>query len=209
MSESGFERTIAGAVVISLLNSPILAAQTLALPGIDVTAPTITHEPVAEALSSGVPVVISATVVDDMAVKEVVLFYRPKGESQYRRITMKPAGKSSLYMATIPGSATGASSLEYYIKAEDSSGNALLRGGSFSPLVIRFDDQKAAASEDQDQARPAAGNMKEGTSSSMKWVMIGVGILAVGALAASSGDGGGSSSDEGISVTITTTDPVE
>ena len=206
MAESGFKRTMAGAVVFSLLNSPILAAQTLALPGIDVTAPTISHEPVAEARPSGAPVVVSATVVDDVAVKDVVLFYRPKGESQYRRLTMKPAGKSSLYMATIPGSATEASSLEYYIKAEDSSGNALLRGFSFSPLVISFDGQKTAAAEEQTQQ--AAGSMKEGTSSSMKWVMIGVGILAVGALAASGG-GGGSSSDGGLSVTVTTTDPVE
>ena len=207
MAEPGFKRTIVGALVLSLLNSPILAAKTLSLPGIDVTAPTITHEPVTGGQPRGAPVVISATVVDDVAVKEVVLFYRPKGESQYRRLIMKPAGGSSLYMATVPGSATIVSNLEYYIKAEDSSGNALLRGGSFSPLVISFESQKTA--DPKEQTQQAEGSVKKTTSSPMKWVMIGVGILAVGALAASSGGGGGSSSDAGISVTVTTTDPVE
>ena len=207
-----FNRLIVSVVSFMLIYTPMLAAQELALPSTDVIAPKVVHEPVEKAGPAGEPLVISATVSDEVGLKAVFLFYRPKGEKNYQQVLMKPMGGSSLYMATIPGLTTDTSSIEYYIQAEDLAGNTLLRGYSFSPLVVSFGPAESPPAEEQEQQIKSI-TQKEPSSSPNKWIWIGLGALALGAVAASSG---GSSSgpvdvagDEGLSATITTTDPTD
>ena len=74
-------------------NSGLLLGLLLALPvavnaqqsqssTVDATAPIVLHEAVADEVSAGTPLTISATVTDNVAVDTVTVFYRGRGESE-------------------------------------------------------------------------------------------------------------------------------
>jgi len=191
-------------LIQSLIFSPIVTAEQLSLPANDMTAPEISHTPISSVVKEGSSQKIAATVTDDSGVKSVTLFYRAVGASHYEREAMKRALDSNEYSATIKISDSG---VQYYIQAEDVQGNTVLNGYSFSPFTIRV----AKAGEENNAGGAAdnafAGSEKEESSSSMKWVWIGLGVLAAGALAGGGGGGGGSSSKGGGS-TVTVDAPL-
>jgi len=129
---------------------------------VDSEPPTIVHTPINEALA-GEKITLTAVATDNVGVAEVRLFYRGKGSVEYRpeKMTSKPA---NAYEAKIEARLEA---IEYYVWAQDVSGNApSLR---MSPDTAHLITVKA-------KPEPVAVAKK----GSKKWLWIGLGSAAIG-----------------------------
>jgi len=172
----------------------IVLADDLALPSGDLVAPKISHTPNTKPISQGESYYITATVTDNVGVKDVLLFYRTIGATEYKRLLMDNGG-NDLYSKEIPSSDLLSPGIQYYIQAEDLAGNTLLHGYSFSPLVVKVNPGKD--SEGNPIALFGAGSKsiqlteQGGQKESIwknKWLWIGVGVLAASVALNNSGD---------------------
>jgi len=177
----------------SLIFSPLLYAEQLSLPSGDLVAPEVTHTPDTTAMTSGSNKIIKANVTDNVGIKSVILFYRLKGSENYDRLNMsRQGGSSDEYVVEIKD--LSSPGIEYYIQATDLAGNTLLHGYAFSPLAVNVKlppsvpETTVAQSEAESTTTTLAA---ESSEKSYKWLWIGLGVLAVGAIAAGSGGGGG------------------
>jgi len=197
----------------SLIFVPLAHADQLALPSGDLIAPQINHEPIKENIKAGTSQQIKATITDNVGVKTVTLFYRTVGAKDYKRIQMNQVEGSDEYVTTLGFEDTVEPGIEYYIQAVDLAGNALLHGYSFSPLTVGIVPSEGvpATSITQAPTEPAASEQapkdeplgdKKKTN---KWLWIGLGVLAVGVIAAVAGGG---SDDGGTTTTGTETGTV-
>ncbi len=202
MNQSGAQKALVFLLAVYITLLPVAQAQQ----GKDVTPPVIKHQPLSEALPLGEPLSISSTVTDDVGVGQVLLFYRTKGRSAYQRAPMRRIGTTSIYMVTLRG--VREPGLEYYIQATDLTGNILLEGYDFAPLFVAVAEPGAAPAAAETPQAPAAApaaaqappasattaaaakTTSEG-SGATKWLWIGLGVLAVGAVASGGGGGGG------------------
>jgi len=175
----------------TFLFSPLLHAQQLALPSGDLIAPTITFVPPSELVSAGSSQKISATVTDNVGVQSVTLFYRTVGTDPYQRALMSRGSAADHYSTMIFD--VKAPGIEYYIQAMDLAGNTLLKGYSFSPLVIsvkRSGESGRVSSTPSN--REIRDKLKKASSFDNKtWLWIGLGALAVGGLVVAGSDSGG------------------
>ncbi len=144
----------------------------------DIEAPTIQHQGFSGPVPPG-SLEITAKVMDDQGVAAVTLFYRTSGEAIFKELPMKLPKGGAQYQVTLPEDAVQSPGLEYYIVAEDQAGNSVMRGFSFDPLTVSVMPSGAAKVA---QDSPTKGK---------NWLWIGLGALAVGALAAGGGGGGG------------------
>ena len=176
----------------SLIFLPLVnanAAEGLALPSGDLVAPEIQAPPITKKIPPGEPTTIHATVTDNVGVKNVTIFYRNIGATDFNRKEMMREIGTEDYSVTLsemmePG-------IEYYIQATDQAGNTILHGHTFSPLTLTVSSD-ALPQEGQDAMAVAPQDEKtEEKKGISKWVWIGLGVLAVGAIAASGGGGGG------------------
>ena len=219
-NRSPLKRFILSLLIVQLVFPFSLSIQAadLALPSDDVVAPTVTHEPIEGSVSNKGSHVISATVVDDVAVQSVILFYRTVGTMTYKRMPMTKMSNTDLYTAMISADELAAPGLEYYIQAKDLAGNSLLRGYSFSPLKITVEDKALATSEPQANTGMVAALEEPPVLSSKskekkesiwknKWLWIGLGAVVIGA-AAAGGGGGGDDDNGGGTGTLTVSAPV-
>ena len=173
----------------SLIFLPLVntyAAEGLALPSGDLIAPEIISPPITNKIPPG-DTTIHATVSDNVGVKSVTVFYRNIGATDFQRKEMMREIGTEDYSVTLsemmePG-------IEYYIQATDQAGNTILHGHTFSPLTLTVSSD-ALPQEGQDaMAVVAPQDEKTEKKGISKWVWIGLGVLAVGAIAASGGGG--------------------
>ena len=190
----------------SLIFLPLVnanAAEGLALPSGDLIAPEIQSPPITKKIPPGERTTINATVTDNVGVKNVTIFYRNMGATDFKRKEMMRELGTEDYSVTLsemiePG-------IEYYIQATDQAGNTILHGHTFSPLTLTVSSD-ALPQEGQDAMAAAPQDEKAEKKGISKWVWIGLGVLAVGAIAASGGDSGGGTT-EPTTGTITITGP--
>lgn len=193
----------------SLAYAPLLRAEQLSLPSGDLVAPEITQEKYVQSVAPGSDHEIMVKVTDDVGVKQVTLYFRNIGQSEYKRRTMQLTGNSNDYLAKVYANEFKAPGIEYYIQAMDLAGNTLLHGYEFSPLSVKIDsaaDPGVADSTEQPmfEADDTGKEEKKGIS---KWVWIGLGALAVGALALSGGSSGGDSTANTATLNVNASDP--
>ena len=195
-------------VVMSMLTQG-LWAQSLGLPAKDVIPPKVNHEVVETQVDAGKPQTITANVTDNVQVESVSLYYRQIGDSEFKQLVMKQIEFSDNYAVELDAELLVEPGIEYYIRAEDTAGNTLLRGFTFEPLVLAVGAGPGGIPAESGGSSEKAGML--GGISSNKWLWIGAGVLAVGVLAASGGGGGGGggSDDADGSLTVTTTTPVD
>lgn len=177
-------------------------------PSVDFESPIIEH-----VAQDGGPVggveVFGATVVDNDAIDRVVVFYRFSGETEFAEVTMREVAQSSFYSAKVDTANVplDTEAIEYYIQAEDASGNIVLKGFAFQPLTRAFEAVSPVVPEvEVVSAEPEFTDPP--VSSSVNWWYVGLGVLVLGGIAASAGGGGSSSStgddcDGGCTVTLT------
>ena len=174
----------------SLIFSPIVRAQSTSSFIADFDPPVIEHSPNSTEVPGGSIQTISATVTDNENVDSVILYFRQIGKREYNQIEMRRSDVSDVFIATIDQQDAVSPGLEYYIESRDISGNAVLEGYPLSPLVLRIQETLAPPqiADQSEQSESAAGIT---SSSGRKWLWIGLGALALGALAASGGGSGG------------------
>ncbi|MBX2838467.1 MAG: hypothetical protein KTR35_16535 [Gammaproteobacteria bacterium] len=143
-----------------------------------------------------------ASVVDDVELGYVTLFYRFVGEVAYQRINMVQVSRSSSYIAHIPTDPELGLDVEYYIEASDTSGNRTLHGYAFSPkvrLVIDPENRVTASPVATEAGDDSGGNKTV-------WYVIGGAVLLglIAGLAGGSSDGGSDNCVDGTcDITIT------
>jgi hypothetical protein len=198
-----------------ILQPLAVLADQLALPSGDLTAPEVVHEVPTTPLQLGVANKITVKVTDNVGVKQVLLFYRTIGATEYNRVQMQKADADN-YIVTLSPDHVNAPGIEYYIQAEDLAGNTLLHGYSFSPLIAKVQaasDSTVASDEGENGAVAAAVAASAASSGAgepiwkNKWVWIGLGVVVA---AAAAGGGGGDSPQQAVKpdqTTITITAP--
>ena len=98
----------------------------------DTMAPNIYHSPVYHAFTES-KLMISATVTDNVAVDTVTLYYRTKGESNWKSKRM--TNNNDKYSAAIGVQEVTTAGIEYYIDAFDGN-NHTYKGTAEEPYVI-------------------------------------------------------------------------
>lgn len=169
------------------------AAEELAFPTGDLIAPEIKSPPITKKFPIGEQPTIHAIVTDNVGVKTVTIFYRDTGAKDFQRKQMAREPGTDDYSITLP--AITASGIEYYLQATDLAGNTLLHGHTFAPLTLSVNAPPGAVA----QHAQVDASKEQGVN---KWVWIGLGALAVGALAGGGGGGGGSTTAKSGTVKI-------
>lgn len=108
----------------------------------DTIKPNVYHTPVNQAYENN-NLVITCTASDNIAVTEVVLYYRTIGETEWKSLTMSK--QNDKYSAIIYGSEITLAGLEYYIVAKDSA-NEICKGSAESPYTIVVKDSSSISS---------------------------------------------------------------
>ena len=98
----------------------------------DTTAPTIYHTPVNQGYA-GNSLIITCTISDNIAVQSATLYYRAKGASGWKSVSMMKS--NSRYSGIIYGSEVTMAGMEYYIPTSDGD-NVVTRGSAESPYVV-------------------------------------------------------------------------
>jgi hypothetical protein len=89
-------------------------------------------------VKQGSSIIVTVTVEESLKFSKLVLAYREQGTSDFLGREMEAVGDGA-YRAEIPASATGGSSVAYYMEAQDDDGNPVAsRGTDTRPLVISF-----------------------------------------------------------------------
>ena len=106
----------------------------------DTMAPNIYHTPVYNA-TAGRNLVISATVTDNLHIEWARLYFRVKGETDWRIAVMNSFNDS--YSAIIPAQYITSAGLEYYIEAFDGVSSAF-KGSQTSPYTVAVREEISA-----------------------------------------------------------------
>jgi len=89
-------------------------------------------------VKQGSSIIVTVTVDESLKFSKLILAYREQGTSDFLGREMEPVGEGA-YRAEIPASATGGSSVAYYMEAQDDQGQPVgSRGTETRPLVISF-----------------------------------------------------------------------
>ncbi len=172
--------------------SPLVAAD-------DLVSPKISHNIIVSNIVAGSSHQIKAVVTDNVGIDLVLLFYRTVGSEAYRRVQMARVEGTDNYVFTLGYAETIEPGIEYYFQAIDYDGNSLLYGYSFSPLQLRVTNNSNQTSVGlaQTEGQNFPSVTKKTNDKISKWVWIGLGVLAVGAVAtvrSSDGDSGSGAS---------------
>lgn len=182
--------------VLHLVFSTVLVVGPVHAQSTDDNEPPVLDLQVVDTGTAGDSQVFSATVTDNEEVSEVVLYLRVQGAEIYESVPMNPIPGTSIYTVTVDITTTDSTVLEYYMNASDSSGNRVVRGFAFDPLLRDLMPANELAATTEPVAAPAPVPARVGISTGRKILYIGLGVLAVGALAAAASGGGGGGGDD-------------
>ena len=171
----------------------------------DVEPPVIELEALGESTAAESQV-FTAQVVDDIGLRDVLLYHRRAGDVPFRSAPMRPVGTSAFHSATLETDPADLRDIEYYVQARDGGGNRSVAGFAFEPFVRRLSPGALArvpvTSVPADRrtggpvARTAPGD-GPAIGTKVRWWHVALGVVAVGSLAAlAGGDGGGSDGAE-------------
>ena len=105
----------------------------------DTIAPSIYHTPVNQGYLNN-NLVISCTASDNIGIQSVTLYYRTKGQTEWKSLVM--LRQNDRYSATIFGSDLSLEGLEYYIVASDGI-NTINKGSADNPYSVIIKDASA------------------------------------------------------------------
>ena len=111
--------------------SSLANAEQLDLPVPDVEPPVIVFDENDTEIEAGIKT-FTAAIADNVGVKNVTLFYRSQTGTVFKTKPMQRSNKvPDLYTAELPVGSFESGALEYYIRADDVSGNSIFRGQKF------------------------------------------------------------------------------
>lgn len=176
--------------------SPVAYAETLNLQAPDIEAPVIKFDLGETEITDGIKS-FTVEVTDNKGVANVTLYYKSANDIGYVPKPMQKIGPNT-YSTEVSVDSVISKKLEFYIRADDVSGNSVFEGQKFSPFsysVVPVVAAEQVVVKDPDQ--------KEEGMSTMTMILIGLGVLALAGGGGGGGGGGGSTPTTGT-VTITT-----
>jgi hypothetical protein len=180
------------------ITTPAAYAEALSLQAQDIEPPVITFDKGKSEISEGIKT-FSVEVVDNKGVANVTLYYKNANDIGFIPRPMVKTGTNT-YTTELTVDPVISKKLEFYIRAEDVSGNSVFEGQKFSPYAYEVVPKDVSTASVTTAPEPK----KEGMST-ITMILIGVGVLA---LAGSGGGGGGGGGDTPTgTVTITTSIP--
>jgi len=164
----------------------------------DVAAPVISHSVAESAGLAGDAQTITAMVTDNDQVQSVTLFHRKDSNHVFNQTAMS-AGEQNTWLATIDTATTDVQ-IEYYLTATDVQGNRVQKGTADMPLSMELlAPESTLAASDVGPGVPVAptpaitdADLATTSSQRPNWLLIGLGVLALGVLAGAAGGGGDS-----------------
>ena len=187
--------TMLGWIFFLQIISPAVYAETLNLQAPDIEAPVIKFDVGDTEITEGIKT-ISVEVTDNRGVASVTLYYRNAEDIGFVPRAMKKTGTNT-YSTEITVDPVISKRLEFYLRADDISGNSVFEGQKFSPFAYTI--LPALEGGQVDAAAPDDGD--EGMST-MTLILIGLGVAALAG--GGGGGGGGSPAPSTGTVTITT-----
>ncbi len=190
----------------ALAFTPLLNAGQLSLPSGDLVAPEIIQPKYIDSVAKGDNHSISVVVTDNTGVKQVVLYYRVIGTSNYQRKLMRKVKNTDNYQVTLRAKKITPPGIEYYVQAMDHAGNTILHGYSFSPLSVKTTSATAVVVENNPKTSSSEDDDSIFTN---KWFWIGIGVLVAGAAASGGGgSGGGGGGEPTATLTVNAAEPI-
>lgn len=139
--------------------------------------------------------VFEVTINDNGIISRVLLYYRFGEQIEFSSKEMRLAVENSnIYVAKVKFKDQDISKIEYYIDAEDSSGNFSLKGQSFNPMVRTIQTPSRPAINENPAAEPTVARNRENNTIKKKGsntVFYVLGAVLLGVIAASVSDDGG------------------
>ncbi len=178
----------------------------------DVTAPVISHSVAESAGLAGDAQTLTATVTDNDMVQSVTLFHRTDVNHVFSQTGMSASAENT-WLASIETLTTD-SLIQYYITASDIQGNRVQKGSADRPLEMKLlvpepslaSAPVAPVATDNTVAQtPPVTDADLRSESRPNWLLIGLGVVAVGLLAGLSGGGGSSSGGDSTTTCCTVT----
>jgi hypothetical protein len=173
-------------------------AESLSLQAPDIEPPVIKFNAGKNEISEGIKT-FTAEVTDNKGIANVTLYYKNANDVGYVPKPMLKTGTNT-YTAELSVDPVISKKIEFYIRAEDVSGNSVFEGQKFSPYAYQVVPASVAAATVSSAPEPEEEGM-----STLTMILIGVGVLAL-AGGGGGGGGGGTTTTTGT-VTITTALP--
>lgn len=192
-----------GQQMVSAISVVALPSPPADTPRLDTTGPRLNHSPLTKTITANQSQTISAKVSDNTAIKEVLLFYRSGELGSYNRLELSTIENSEFYMAQLPASAITTPQLHYYLEARDEAGNVTVQGSEEHPITLGVKEHVKDITPLVNAETIVKPENPSHTSSSKKWLWIGLGVLTAGALLSTSDPG----PSESVTLTINTTSP--
>jgi len=196
-----FHKAIILFICYALAFSPAINAAQAPFLSADILAPKLSQPNYINTVIEGNDHSVTVNVVDNVAIKQVILYYRVIGAENFNSLQMNNINGTDEYQVTIAAKEIKDTGIEYYIQAIDSSDNVLFHGHSFSPLSVAlitntinetpaFDDTEKITEEGMEEVAQLQVPEKSSIFTN-KWFWIGVGVLVLGAAAGGGGGGSG------------------
>jgi len=122
--------------LLKMIISPVFAAESLVMPVPDVEPPVIIFDKRDSEIEAGIKT-FTAAVDDNVGVAKVTFFYRGMSDVEFKSKVMKRSNTvSNVYTVKLSLSQAVSNKLEFYIRADDVSGNSIFEGQKFEPLIF-------------------------------------------------------------------------
>jgi hypothetical protein len=126
-----------------------------------------------ESHEEGIPIPVTATVIDNQYLKQVVLRFRLSGSSdEFFFIPMKKDAASQLYTTSIPANKVMAPGVEYFVEASDAEGNISQQPFPSHPHTVMIKNTRSVTTAHK----------------KINWWWVLAGVVAVGAVAGADSD---------------------
>lgn len=177
--------------------------------GIDLDPPQVDHIPVASGVA-GSAQSLSVKAVDVQGISSVTLLHRANPDDEYKRVLMRQVSGTDNFTVSID---LGIEQrlIEYYFLVIDVGGNKVLNGFPYEPFSriltepkIPIEESKPVEAQNAPPQNPpevsTTTEQMAQNKTALLWVALGV--LAIGAIAASSGGGEGTPTSSGETVPV-------
>ncbi len=140
--------------------------------------------------------VFTAQVIEDNELAGVTLYYRRAGQLPFTPAPMEALGTTGYYSVSIPTDFDDVRTIEYYVQAQDESGNRTVSGYAFDPyqrtLTPSPEPIKATETASADPVTSTSTASVDTTTPLLKrrWFQVTLGILAAGVIASAVQDSG-------------------
>lgn len=197
----GLARLFSLLFFLQVIMPPALSDEHTGSPLEDIQPPELFFDAGNNEIESGMKT-FTAIVTDNVGVASVTLFFKSENDMIFTPLIMEQSDTDpGVYTREVSIDHIIDKKVEIYIRADDISGNSIFQGQKFSPLVFSV---IPATGEKVMQPVTQLPVEEEESLSTLTWILIGIGVLA---LAGSSG-GGGSDGGDGSVGTITITGDV-